>query len=115
MDISDTIPAQFMKNEAYAGILGRVSVRRYTAEPVSDAEMTAILHAAMSAPSGVNRQPWEFVVVDDADLLSELAAALPVGHPTMLTPLWTNGLGPKSTATASPPPPQTDPSALSAE
>lgn len=77
MDISDIIPAQFRKNEAYAGILGRVSVRRYTAEPVSDAEMTAILHAAMSAPTGVNRQPWEFVVVDDADLLSELAAALP--------------------------------------
>lgn len=88
MDISDTIPAQFMKNEAYAGILGRVSVRRYTAEPVSDAEMTAILHAAMSAPSGVNRQPWEFVVVDDADLLSELAAALPLGHPDHVhTPL----------------------------
>lgn len=87
MDISNTIPGQFMKNEAYASILGRVSVRRYTGEPVSDAEMTAILHAAMSAPSGVNRQPWEFVVVDDADLLSELAAALPYAKMTAHAPV----------------------------
>ncbi|MDE5673903.1 MAG: nitroreductase family protein, partial [Muribaculaceae bacterium] len=27
--------------------------------------MSAILHAAMSAPSGLNKQPWEFIVVDN--------------------------------------------------
>ena len=87
MDISNTIPAQFMKNEAYAGILGRVSVRRYTAEPVSAEQMTAILHAAMSAPSGVNRQPWEFVVVDDPALLVRLADALPYAKMTAHAPV----------------------------
>lgn len=39
--------------------------------------MNAILHAAMSAPSGVNKQPWEFIVVDDSVLLNQLAEALP--------------------------------------
>ncbi len=87
MDISDTISAQFMKNEAYAGILGRVSVRRYTVEPVSAEQMTAILHAAMSAPSAVNRQPWEFVVVDDPALLARLADALPYAKMTAHAPI----------------------------
>ncbi len=31
----------------------------------------------MSAPTGVNKQPWEFVVVDDLELLKQLADALP--------------------------------------
>lgn len=77
MEISNTIPEQFKENEAYMNILTRVSVRRYTDVPVTDAEVTAILHAAMSAPSGVNRQPWELIVVDDHELLTQLADALP--------------------------------------
>lgn len=64
-------------NEAYRNIVERTSVRRYTSQPVSDGQKEALLRAAMSAPSGVNRQPWEFVVVDDSDLLAQLAAALP--------------------------------------
>lgn len=31
----------------------------------------------MSAPTGVNRQPWEFILVDDPTLLDKLAKALP--------------------------------------
>ena len=77
MEISNTVPEEFKENEAYMNILSRVSVRRYTDTPVTDAEISAILHAAMSAPSGVNRQPWEFIVVDDPDLLTQLADALP--------------------------------------
>lgn len=68
-------------------ILSRVSVRRYTDVPVTDEEISAILHAAMSAPSAVNRQPWEFFVVDDPELLKRLADALPYAKMAAQAPL----------------------------
>ncbi len=77
MRISDEIPERFLENQAYVNILGRVSVRRYADRPVDDEQVSALLHAAMSAPSGVNRQPWEFIVVDDPSLLTRMANALP--------------------------------------
>ncbi|MBR1509517.1 MAG: nitroreductase family protein [Bacteroidales bacterium] len=46
-------------------IMSRKSVRSYTEEPVSDAQIQTILKAAMAAPSGMNVQPWRFVVVKD--------------------------------------------------
>ena len=64
-------------NPAYGNIIGRTSVRRYTDEAVSDTLMEALCVAAMSAPTGVNRQPWELIVVDDKRLLAQLAEALP--------------------------------------
>ena len=87
MEISNTVPEQFKVNDAYMNILSRVSVRRYTDTPVTDAEVSAILHAAMSAPSGVNRQPWEFIVVDDRDLLTQLADTLPYAKMAAQAPL----------------------------
>ena len=77
MEICNSIPELFRANEAYMNIIDRVSVRRYTDRTLSDEQVSAILHAAMSAPSGVNRQPWEFIVVDDRKLLDQLADALP--------------------------------------
>lgn len=65
-------------NPAYGNIIGRTSVRRYTDEPVDAEQVEALCAAAMSAPSGVNKQPWELIVVDDRRLLAELAAELPL-------------------------------------
>ncbi len=77
MEINNSIPEQFKDNAAYKNILSRVSVRRYADKAVTPEQVSAILHAAMSAPSGVNKQPWEFVVIDDPELLTQLADALP--------------------------------------
>lgn len=77
METTSKTEASITGNQAYENILTRVSVRRYTTQPVSDQIISAILHAAMSAPSGVNKQPWEFIVVDDKELLAQLAEALP--------------------------------------
>lgn len=87
MKITDKVDNGILDNPAYSNILTRVSVRRYTGEPVSDEEITAILHAAMSAPSGVNKQPWEFIVVNDPDLLCQLAEALPYAKMAAQAPL----------------------------
>lgn len=77
MEIANTIPKEYEDNEAYMNIIRRVSVRKYSDNTVSSGQASAILHAAMSAPTGVNKQPWEFIVVDDSELLRQLADALP--------------------------------------
>lgn len=76
-----------MDNPALQNILTRVSVRRFKDEPVTEKQVSSILHAAMSAPSGVNRQPWEFIVVNDRSLLQALADSLPYAKMAAKAPL----------------------------
>ena len=45
----------------------RRSVRQFSNRPVPREIIDACLHAAASAPSGANRQPWHFVVVSDPE------------------------------------------------
>ena len=51
----------------------RRSIRAYTAETVSDADIKALLEAAMAAPSANDSRPWHFIVVRHADLRHRLA------------------------------------------
>ena len=60
-------------------IFARRSIRRYTGQAVSDADIKSLLEAGMAAPSASNRKPWHFVAVTDRDLLNALAAAHPYG------------------------------------
>lgn len=83
----DFITELMASNEAFRNIMERRSVRKFTSETVSEEQREAILHAAMSAPSGVNRQPWEFVVITNHDVLQELASALPYAHCAADAPL----------------------------
>jgi nitroreductase len=53
----------------------RVSVRRYTEEPVTAAEIREVVELAGHAPSAFNVQPWRFVAVTDADTKLRLQAA----------------------------------------
>ena len=46
-------------------ILSRKSVRSYTDQKLTDAQIETLLRAAMAAPSGRNLQPWSFVVLTD--------------------------------------------------
>ena len=46
-------------------IRGRRSVRAYTDEPVSKEQIEAVLEAGVWAPSGMDRQPWRFIVIED--------------------------------------------------
>jgi nitroreductase len=60
-------------------IFSRRSIRRYTGEPVTEAEITSLLEAGMAAPSASNRKPWHFCVVTDKTALRKLANAHPYG------------------------------------
>jgi nitroreductase len=43
------------------------AIRRFTDEPVTEDEITSCLDAAQQAPSGGNIQPWQFLVLTDAE------------------------------------------------
>ena len=58
-------------------IFERVSIRKYTNQPVEEEKLLAILRAAMAAPSAGNQQPWEFYVVRDQDKLEALSKVGP--------------------------------------
>lgn len=55
----------------------RVSVRQFTDQKPSDEQIQTLLECAMAAPSAVNKQPWLFCVVDDAELLRQIGEQLP--------------------------------------
>ena len=73
--------------DALEAILGRRSIRKYTAEPVTEADIDTILHAAMAAPSAGNQQPWHFVVSTDREQLARMAECTPYGSMLLAAPL----------------------------
>lgn len=63
--------------ELYEGILTRRSIRKFTNQAVEPDQVEKILTAAMFAPSGMNMQSWQFVVITERELLE----AIPAVHP----------------------------------
>ncbi|MBQ2860693.1 MAG: nitroreductase family protein, partial [Peptococcaceae bacterium] len=53
-------------------LLHRRSIRKFTSEPVAEADLQKILQAGLLSPSGRNKTPWEFVVVQDKASLQAL-------------------------------------------
>jgi nitroreductase len=49
------------------------AIRRLRSDPVDDDTLLRVIELASRAPSGANRQPWEFVVVRDPDVKHQLA------------------------------------------
>ena len=67
-----TLSAQ-TENEAIKNIMTRTSVRQFTDQAVSKADIETLLRAGMAAPTAVNKQPWHFVAVTDKAKLKELS------------------------------------------
>ena len=63
--------------DTLSAIHNRKSVRNFTGESVTQNEIDILLKAAMAAPSAVNCQPWEFIIVTDRKTLDALGEALP--------------------------------------
>src|SRR5881227_794380 len=59
--------------ETWDAITARRNVREFSDRPIPDADLDRVLEAGRTAPSSQNNQPWDFVVVTDRALLSELA------------------------------------------
>jgi len=61
-----------MKNPVQDAILKRCSTRAFTAEALTDEQLRALADAALAAPSSMNRQPWQVIVVTDQALIEEM-------------------------------------------
>ncbi len=64
-------------DSVFNNILTRVSVRDFTGDKISQAQIDTLLRAAMAAPSAMNHQPWAFIVVTEDSLLAQLGETFP--------------------------------------
>jgi len=58
--------------DPYAMILSRRTIRRFQPKPIPREVLDRLLEAARLAPSAANRQPLEFLVVDDPARVAEV-------------------------------------------
>lgn len=63
--------------DIFETIFTRRSIRKFTDQAISEADITAVLEAAMSAPSAGNSQPWEFIVVREQAGRDAIATCTP--------------------------------------
>lgn len=87
METNENIETLAKENTAFNNILTRTSIRSFTNQIIPEDLKAALLHAGMSAPSGVNKQPWEFILVDDPEILRQLADALPYAKMASCAPM----------------------------
>ena len=66
--------------DIWQAIMGRRSVRKYTAEQISDEHLNKILEAGRWAPSWANSQCSRFVVVQNAVVKSAIVDTFGPGH-----------------------------------
>ncbi len=69
-----------MKNQVLEAIRNRRSIRRFSNKDVSKDLIKEILEAARWAPSGLNNQPWRFIVVIDDEEKTKLADCTKYGY-----------------------------------
>jgi nitroreductase len=61
--------------DVFEAIRKRRSIRAYTKEDVSEDEVEKLIDAARWAPSAGNIQPWEFIIIRNAETKRKLSAA----------------------------------------
>lgn len=61
--------------DALEAIQKRRSVRKYTGDPIPREDLKKIVDAGRLAASGYNRQPWDFIVVMDREMIMKLMMA----------------------------------------
>jgi nitroreductase len=57
-------------------IFKRRSIRKFQEKDVESEKIELLLKAGMSAPTAMNYQPWEFVVITDVERINKIKSAL---------------------------------------
>jgi len=73
--------------DAFEAVRTLLAVRSYQDKPVPDAVVRRIVEAGRLTGSGMNRQPWHFVVVRDREMLRRLGALASSGRYVADAPL----------------------------
>jgi nitroreductase len=76
-----------MPMDAFEAVRTLLAVRSYQDKPVPDLVVRRIVEAGRLTGSGMNRQPWHFIVVRDKDMLRRLGALASSGSYVAQAPL----------------------------
>lgn len=71
----------------FKNIYDRRSIRFFKDRVLSPAQVDTLLRAAMAAPTGRDRRPWRFVVVDQRAALDTMGAHLPYAAMLIKAPM----------------------------
>lgn len=71
------------KNAVIENIMARRSIRKYKNETVSREVLDQIMVCGINAPNGQNKQSWEVRVVDNPQVMEEIANTLNAAYPKM--------------------------------
>ncbi|MBE9519995.1 MAG: nitroreductase family protein [Proteobacteria bacterium] len=69
-----------MTSPVLEAIYHRRSIREYTDEEIPIEQLREIVKAGIWAPSGLNNQPWRFVIVQSPEIRERLALQTHYGH-----------------------------------
>jgi nitroreductase len=75
--------ADSTKNPVIETIMARRSVRKYKEQPVEREKLQQIVECGINAPSGMNKQPWEVRVVDNAGYIDSITTVFKAENPKM--------------------------------
>lgn len=64
-----------MENLAIQAILDRRSIRNFTGEPLTAAEIDLFEQVALASPTGMNGQPWQFHFILDQSVILDISRA----------------------------------------
>ena len=73
--------------EVFEAVRTVLAVRRYAERPVPAEVIAQIIEAGRLSASGMNAQPWHFIVVEKRETLEQLGKLLPTGQYTAQAPL----------------------------
>lgn len=68
-----------MENRFHDMLFTRHSIRKYTDQLIDGEQVKQLLEAALLAPTSKSSRPWEFVVVEDKQMLEKMAECKPFG------------------------------------
>lgn len=68
-----------MMSNFYELLKRRRSIRQYTEAPIDKEILKQLARAALMSPSSKSRTPWEFVIVQNKDMLQKLSECRPHG------------------------------------
>ena len=69
-----------MTSPVLEAIYKRRSIREFTDKKISSEQLYEIVTAGIWAPSGLNNQPWRFVIIQDPEIKEQVAQQTHYGH-----------------------------------
>ena len=68
-------------------IFKRKSIRKFQDKEVEEEKIERLLKAGMQAPSAMNSQPWEFIVIKDKENIKKIENMSQYSKPARTSPL----------------------------